>query len=89
VGTEHGGGDVAAGGRLGTPWRVRGRAAKRGTEPGLGRGDAWKKGKQEVEQRRRQNGDQGESSVPAAEEEQSRARARGRRREGRGFEGLV
>jgi hypothetical protein len=49
MGTERGGDDVVAGGRLGTPWRVRGRAAKRGTELGLGRGDAWKKGKQEVE----------------------------------------
>jgi hypothetical protein len=53
VGTEHSGDDVAAGERLWTPWRVRGRAVKRGTEPGLGRGNPWKKGKQEVEQRRR------------------------------------
>jgi hypothetical protein len=89
VGTERGGDDVACGGRLGTPWRVRGRAAKRGTELGLGRGDAWKKGKQEVERRRRQSGGQGESSAPAAEEEQSRACARGRKREGRGSGGLV
>jgi hypothetical protein len=29
---------VAAGGRLGTPWRARRRAARRGTEPGLGIG---------------------------------------------------
>jgi hypothetical protein len=89
VGTERGGDDVAAGGRLETPWRARERAAKRETGPGLGRGDAWKKGKQEVERRRRQSGDQGESSAPAAEEEQSSARARGRRREGRGSGGLV
>jgi hypothetical protein len=29
---------VAAGGQLGTPWRAWRRAARRGTEPGLGRG---------------------------------------------------
>jgi hypothetical protein len=74
VGTERGGDDVAAGGRLETPWRARERAAKRETGPGLGRADAWKKGKQEVERRRQQGGSQGESSAPAVEEEQSSAR---------------
>jgi hypothetical protein len=29
---------VAAGGRLGTPWRARRRATRKGTEPGLGSG---------------------------------------------------
>jgi hypothetical protein len=44
MGSERGGDDVAAGGRLGTPWRARGRAARKGTEPGLGRTTRGRKG---------------------------------------------
>jgi hypothetical protein len=79
---------VAAGGRLGTPWRVWRRAARRGTEPGLGRG-------------RRVEGEEAGGGAAAAAErwpgvelcpvagEQSRGtRARGRRREGGGLGGL-
>jgi hypothetical protein len=36
VGTECGGNDVAAGGRLGTPWRARERAARKGNRAGAG-----------------------------------------------------
>jgi hypothetical protein len=49
--TERGSDDVEAGGWLGTRWRARRRAARRGTEPGLGRDDAWKSIQQEVAQR--------------------------------------
>jgi hypothetical protein len=75
---------VAAGGRLGIPWRTRRRAARRGTEPGLGRG------------RRVEEGEAGGGAAAAAErrpggalhrrqEKQSRAaRARGIRIEGGG-----
>jgi hypothetical protein len=80
---------VAAGGQLGTPWRARRRAARRGTKPGLGRG------------RRVEFIPAGGGAAAVAEQRpkakdcaggrggQSRARARGRRREGKGSGGLV
>jgi hypothetical protein len=43
MGSERGD-DVAGGGRLGTSWRVQGRAARKGTEPGLGRTTRGRKG---------------------------------------------
>jgi hypothetical protein len=88
VSTERGGDDVEAGRRLGTPWRARRRAAKRGTEPGLGRGDAWKEGKQEVSGddgraaargkalHRRQEGGQSRAGQHVPEEEEEREKVR-------------
>jgi hypothetical protein len=46
---------VAAGGRLGMPWRAQRRAARRGTEPGLGR------------ERRVEGGEAGGGAAAAAE----------------------
>jgi hypothetical protein len=89
VGTERGGDNVAAGGRLGTPWRARGRAAGKKSRAGAG-GD-----------RRVEGGEAGGGAATAAERrpgardcrwregKQSRARARGRRREGRRSGGPV
>jgi hypothetical protein len=85
VGTECGGDDVAAGGRLGTPWRA-GKGIKEGNRAGFGEG------------RHVEGGEAGGGAVTTAERRpggelcaggrggQSRARARGRRRE-RGVQG--
>jgi hypothetical protein len=86
VSTERGGDDVVAGGRLGMSWHAWERAARRENWAGIGEDDAWKEEKQEVERRRWQSGDQGESSALAEEGEQSRAHACGRRSEGGGPE---
>jgi hypothetical protein len=88
VGTERGGDNVAAGGRLGTPWRAHGRAAGKSCRAGAGgdrRVEGWEAGggaAMTAEQR------PGARDCQRREGKQSRARAWGRR-EGRRSGGPV
>jgi hypothetical protein len=92
VGTECGGDDVAAGGRLGTPWRAHEKASREGSRARTGRGrrvDAIPSGGGATVAAERRPGAAYCTGDRGGRGKQSRgACARGGRREGRGSRDL-